>query len=996
MLKAKRHFSWQLTRFAEHPDFKIASNIYTHTALGSKLIHLKSPDPLKAFGLLFRTKSENDKGLPHSLERLCLCGSQNYPIKDPFSKMGSRSLNSYMNSWTGSDFTMFPFSTQNTKDFSNLLNLYLDSAFFPLLKLSDFKKEIWRIDTNQEKIQFQGNLYGDMKTAANDPDNFLLHFINRFLFEGTSYQYNSGGDFLAIPTMKYEELIDYHKKFYHPSNATFFFYGDLDIQKHINELEEHALNKFTKQEIDSEIKLAPRRQHPLEMTARIPMGWKPIDPNRPSQFSMTFLCNEISKDPYLTFCMGILSSLLLEGPGTPFYKSLLESGLGRNYIAGSGYDTTTKEATFTFGVTGMNDADSRKVENAILKTLQVCMNEEFDLNMIESTLHQIEIRNKEIKPNYGLLLISSMIPYALHGEDPLPPLYINKYINRLREELAQGIPVFQNLIREQLWNNQHKLILTSHLDPKLMKNWLEEEKNNIEKLEIVKEENKEEEEIDEGSLEKVNTQNTEIQALNSLPTLLPTDVGIEVEKIEYAKTHEINGIPLKFILQPTNGITYIRIKFDVIDLPVDLGGLFPLYTELVSKLGTSKYPYETFEKMKELYTISGLNLDPFISCDLNTIDRHTEQLLLEIGSLDHNLHNAFDILSDFLIQPNFNDYERLTSEIQKSTKKRADGLNRDGLAYAISLSASSITSAANSYEKLQTLNHDCNLASLIQNSLSTKKVIDDVIFRLKQIHSFLMQKGRISILIHSSDLSQSAEIIERFELLTNALSIEYPKFNEKIEKITLERFEPFLYQIYFTLPMQVNHVVETYMGTSLLNKDYPALLVLSELMTLNILNHELREKGGAYDAGCRVNPSNGTITIFSHRDPNNLKVYNAFEKSIQAYSSGEFGDNKIDEAKLATFAKVDKPLPAYQKGLAMFINNVTNEMRQSMREQILEVKRDDLIRVNHDYLMKPLEKGLSSRIIFGVEKVEKTVLREAGWIVQRPIEIVSDKLNAES
>lgn len=165
---------------------------------------------------------------------------------------------------------------------------------------------------------------------------------------------------------------------------------------------------------------------------------------------MTFVCNDITEDPYLTFCMEVLSSILMEGPNTPFYLSLLDSGLGRQYVVGAGYDKSTREATFTFGVNDMHENDGRKVESAILSTLKSCMENGIDESLIKSAIHSIEIKHKELKQNNGLLLISSMIPFSLHGQDPLVPLYVNDYVIRLREELAQGMPVFQNIIRTWL------------------------------------------------------------------------------------------------------------------------------------------------------------------------------------------------------------------------------------------------------------------------------------------------------------------------------------------------------------------------------------------------------------------------------------------------------------------------------------------------------------------------------------------------------------------
>lgn len=487
-----------------------------------------------------------------------------------------------------------------------------------------------------------------------------------------------------------------------------------------------------------------------------------------------------------------------------------------------------------------------------------------------------------------------------------------------------------------------------------------------------------------------NSEDSNLQLLDSLPILQLSDISSEIERVEYARKIMINGIPVKYISQPTNGITYLRIKFDILDIPLHLRQLFPLYAEIAPLLGTLKHSHQLFSDQKDLNFVSNLFLDTFVSSNIISIDSHSEQMVLEMGFIDRNLHNAFDLLTEFLTQIDFKDYERTTSVIQKSAKRRADSLNRNGLIYAISLAESSITSAANSFEKLSVLNHDCYLATLLQNSLSMKKVIDDVIDRFEEIHKFLMQKQRMSILVHTSDLNNATEIDDRLELLINGLSIEFDTFSKNRPNYEIEKFEPFLYQAYLTVPGPLNHVIESYMGVPLMDKSYPSLLVLSELMTHKILRHELCEKSSALDAGCKVDARTGTISFYSNRDPENLKTFNTFEKSMQRVSSENFDEKYIQQAKLSTFSKVDAPIPPHQKGLAMFLNDITNEMRQKMRKDILNVSKEDILRANEDFLIKPLEKGLSSRVVIGNEKIEKTILTEAGWKIHRPLKLVSD------
>ena len=886
MLKLRRSFSWKLLKSEKHPDFNLSSNIYEHEALGSKLVHLESGDPHKAFAVLFRTTPQDDTGAPHCLEHIALCGSQKYPVRDPFMKMLSRSLNSYMNAWTGCDFTMYPFSTQNHKDFSNLLGVYLDCAFFPLIKYHDYRQEAWRTEYNQENLEFKGVVFNEMKGVMSDPSNYLLHKLQNLAYQGSSYQYNSGGDPLAIPELTYEGLKEFHRKFYHPCNATFLAYGDMDPKHLMSQIEEGALNKFQKIDIDTSVKPTPRRDVPFETSIPVAQDAVSIDPLKNNKFAITYVCNDIAEDPYTTFCLGVLSHTLFEGLNSPMYKALLESGLGNSYIPGYGYDASIKDSSFTLGLNGVAEKDTKLIEKTILNTLQNCMSQGIDKQLIESAIHQIEIRHKQVKSNYGLMLISSMIPYALHGTDPLVPLYLNQYVDRLRSELQAGKPVLEDLIKKYLWDNPHKIIARAYPDEKFNENVEKVEKSTLEKIkENLSEEDKQKIIIEAQELAQAQDQK---QNADILPTLKVSDISPEAEKIEFSDQTQVEGVPVYFVEQPTNGLTYLRIKADVKDLPLHLRPLMPLYRSLVNQLGTSKHSHGEFDNLKDLFTVSGISCSKTVSSSLESINQHSEQLLFRVAFLDRNLHNAFDLLTEFFTQLNFKEFEHISFLIQRSVKGRTDNLVNAGVEYGVSLATSSLTPAANSYEKLQTLNHDCSLASQLVSALSMEDILGDVTERLKEIHSYVMHKSLMSMLVHSSDSSLKSDILQRIQMLTNAINLEFPDFSQKPQLLPPEDFSPFVYQAYFTLPMRVNYVVESFIGAHYTNPDYAAMTVLGDMMSLTMLLQEIREKGGAYGAGVQNDPHRGTFSFFSYRDPNNLRTYNAFEKSIQRCLDGDF------------------------------------------------------------------------------------------------------------
>ena len=218
--------------------FDINAYQLEHMNTGARFLHLDSSDMDNVFAVLFRTPPDDHTGKPHILEHLATCGTEKYPIRDPFFNMIKRSLNTYMNAWTGSDFTMYPFSSQNAKDFNNLLSVYLEMSFFPRLNYQDFRQEGHRLEFKEwndptTELEQKGVVYNEMKGAMSSPEDAFVHKINEHLFKKSQYKFNSGGEPKNIPELEYKDLVEFHKKYYHPSNATFLSYGDLDFTKHL-------------------------------------------------------------------------------------------------------------------------------------------------------------------------------------------------------------------------------------------------------------------------------------------------------------------------------------------------------------------------------------------------------------------------------------------------------------------------------------------------------------------------------------------------------------------------------------------------------------------------------------------------------------------------------------------------------------------------------------------------------------------------------------------
>ncbi|OTF83389.1 Presequence protease, mitochondrial-like protein, partial [Euroglyphus maynei] len=342
---------------------------------GAEHLHIARDDSNNVFGVTFRTTPEDSTGVAHILEHLALCGSRRYPVRDPFMKMLTRSLSTFMNAFTGCDYTMYPFSTQNPKDFYNLMSIYLDAVFYPRLRYLDFLQEGWRlehsnVEDDKSPLIFKGVVFNEMKGVFSSPSSIYTRQLINKLFPDNIYRNDSGGDPLDIPDLTYEQLKQFHSRHYHPSNARFFTYGNFPLEKHLE-----AIGKVIEQfDCDESLRQISRisDQHSWVQHQRIKLRCQndPLAPfpDRQTTASVAWMLESL-QDVQENFTLSILCTLLMDGPNSPFYQALIDSGLGSDYSPFSGYNNFTKQSLFSIGLQGI----SKDQCGAVLKAIDMAL-----------------------------------------------------------------------------------------------------------------------------------------------------------------------------------------------------------------------------------------------------------------------------------------------------------------------------------------------------------------------------------------------------------------------------------------------------------------------------------------------------------------------------------------------------------------------------------------------------------------------------------------------
>ena len=507
------------------PLSKVEVQSYIDDKFSTRHIHLESESNEKCFVVAFKTLPSDSSGVAHILEHTVLCGSKKYPVRDPFFMMTRRSLSTFMNAFTASDFTAYPFSTLNDKDFSNLLSVYLDATFFPNLNELDFMQEGHRFDfvendKSKDQIVLKGIVYNEMKGAMSSISSQADQGLNENLFTNHTYGYNSGGDPQDIPKLTYQNLLKFHEKHYHPSNAIFFTYGKIDIPALQNEIQINVLRHFSPSAEKIEVNECKSFRKPKYSLK----NYKPLSNDENNHHVLVSWLLGTSLDPVDKMEAKLIESVLLENSASPLSKALEVTNLGSVPSDMTSFDTYKKQMYFTAGLEGVSANQEMKVEELIVNVFQSLVKDGIPQDLIDSSLHQIEIKLKKISGGfpYGLQLLMSSMPYILHDADVVNSYDLEKSLKSLKYRINKK-GYLENRIKEMFLDNSSRL--TFQLVPD--KDYDQKQDNKIKEFLISKQKS-----LTDKEKEKINKLNTELEIRqnkkddpNILPKVTVSDIG---------------------------------------------------------------------------------------------------------------------------------------------------------------------------------------------------------------------------------------------------------------------------------------------------------------------------------------------------------------------------------------------------------------------------------------------------------------------------------------
>ena len=932
----KIYHGFLLEKIEEINEIHSTAYLFFHEQSGARLLYLKNSDNNKVFNVAFKTPPSNDCGTAHILEHAVLCGSRKYEAKDPFNELAKGSLNTFLNAMTYADKTMYPVASCNEKDFHNLMDVYLDAVFFPKIyeKKEIFQQEGWRYLLQDDGLDITGVVYNEMKGALADPESQLSGVISRSIFGKTTYGFESGGDPKSIPNLTYENFIDFHQTYYHPSNAYFFLYGDMEPMACLHHIHEDYLSRFTISNKLPEIPetICAQKGEIIKETYAV---------SQESEESGTYFAYALKTgkctDPERIMALQILSYILLESNASPLKNVLMDAGICEE--TEGWFDSSTYEMVFSIIA---KNADPEKLESFIhlIETESTrLVNEGLPADLLQSALRKYEFLLRE--EDYGstpkgLIYCARLMKRWLHGEDPLESLRLLKIIEKLKENSRKGY--FEALLSSTFLNNDEKVFIVfspeKGKEEKENEFFLTEMKN---KYATMTETDLAEIKEDAKKLEYFQKHIDSPEILAQIPLLEINEIDEMPKLTAYTKDSLPTGRSLLHVPMESNGIIYTKLFFDATGVPQELIPYTGLLTELLGKLDTEQYSYQQLPTLKN-QIFGGLSFHN-TTFNQNAKDYHTF-LSVKMKLLKEDLHSAFKFLKEVLLHTDFDKIENMKKIIKSAKIKGEYELQNNSHYYAIFYSGSNLFPALHIDELTSGIRYYRFLCD-IDTQLDKEPSV--VIGKLKETAAYIFKQNLLEAAVgcETKDFIQVKEVLTNFELPFAENTPQKYEFNLKNEKVAFTNTSGIVYNI-------------TAFDFRKYNIPYHGKYqVLRTIINLEYLWNQVRVQGGAYGCGCKFMNS-GFSYFYSYRDPNLAETYDVYQKLADEIAEFQADTREMTKYILGTINELDQPktnMDRLNAAINKYYKNISDDTVIKQRQEILQTTAED-IRQCQDLLKK--------------------------------------------
>ncbi len=940
-------------------DYKCKGIYLRHRTTGLEVFHLLNEDPENLFAFCFRTPVSNSKGAPHILEHSVLCGSEKYPLKEPFITAESKSVTTFFNAMTYPDKTCYPAASQIEKQYFYLLDCYADAVFFPSLSKNTFMQEAHRFELDENgKTSIQGVVYNEMKGAFSNFYRSVYGSLTKTMFPGTTYEYESGGDPLEIPSFSYEEYLDFHKTYYSPDNCLFYMCGNIPTEKQLDYIAEYFIPRL-------EAKYNFQGEHPnfsselpvvrpeIRALTKITPDYKRtehfnfIGPKSGPDGNFTGICIYSGKPDMEKY---FLMEALCGSDSAPMTKALKESGLGDDAYCGE--ITEERQGFYTLGMIGVKKGNEEKVHKLIEKTLNQIYKKGLSKDEIEASVMAIDFALREENRYNGpksLELMNKVMDswnYGIHPADQLTPL---QSFAKVKEALKTNPDYFKSLMEKYFINGNGKIYITVEPSEKYL-----EERNRSENLILEKAEKNLDKEKLKSELEKLHKYQETPDSEESLKCLkrlelseLPTDLNIPVPEIK-----TLDGITIQKSIQPTNGIIYLSVYFPVDSLTAEDFIDLPLFSDSLLDLGWKgkKWNQCILEANKIAGDISTDGLtgktrqNPMAKAfqkkyeSQNFIGR--EWVYFKMKILDEKFEEGIDLLSDILTGINFDDKARMKTLIRECVSERKSALVSGGMNFCTKRAKLDDSRESVVQELLYGVTQ-------VKHGIEYKeKDAEKLLGKFEKMYNFIKNSGCLIRILTDEDTMKHAEkllpsFIKKAEL--KPLSPANKVSDADLRKLILP--EDHTQMDVIPAETQVGYAASSFKNSGSNTPEFAAESTLCEWINTHPFWEKLRTVHGCYGASISCDASDQVGVMTTYRDPDPKGSFALFNEALKETAEHQFNLDEAECSIISLYSNFAMPHAPQNQG-ALSCNRLlyaqTQEQVDAAMDLVLKLRPEDL------------------------------------------------------
>lgn len=952
-MNPQAHPAFEFLRSERIESLNIEVAEYRHRNTGAQHVHITADNPENVFLVALRTVPKDSTGVAHILEHTALCGSEKYPVRDPFFMMIRRSLNTFMNAFTSSDWTAYPFASQNKKDFNNLLDVYLDAVFFSRLDELDFAQEGHRVEfaepNNAESpLVYKGVVFNEMKGAMSSVPSTLWHTLCKYLYPTTTYHYNSGGDPESIPDLTHEQLKAFYQTHYHPSNAIFMTYGDTPAVELQATFEEQALARFEPLDVEISVPDEKRYQQPIVVEETYAFNEEGSTDNK-THIILSWLLGKAT-DLEATMEAHLLCSILLDNSASPLQKALETTDLGTSPSPLCGLDDSQRELCFVCGIEGSEADRAEDLEKMVLAVLQDVADNGIPQEQVEASLHQLELQQREIGGDgypYGLQLILTALTSATHRGDSIALLNLDPVLEKLRTNI-QDPNYIKQLARNLLLDNPHRVRLTMTPDAELS---AQKDEAEAERLAAIKGSLNDEEK--QAVIEKADILNKRQQQKDDesvLPKVGLEDIPLEMAYVA-ASEKQKSPLPLTSYAAGTNGLIYQQIILPLPALTDQQLNLLPIYSGCLTELGVGQKDYLATQ-LWQSQICGGIHAYASARGMPDNEQSLSGHLTLSAKGLSRNQSAMTELMQGTLEQVRFDELPRIRELIAQARARSESSVTGSGHSLAMTAASSGTSPGAKlahqwgGMEGIRQIKQlDSHLDSHLENGHQLQgNELSGLAEQLAEIHQLVLTAPREFLVVGEAEkfADYHQAIQQRFTQEANPLfsAFSQPEIHQQVAEL-------------WKTSTQVNFCAKSYPTVPSGHPDAAALTVLGGFLRNGYLHRAIREQGGAYGGGAGQDNNIAAFRFYSYRDPRIDGTLNDFDQSLIWLQDEKHEWSQVEQAILGVISSIDKPGSPAGEAKQTFhaeLYGRTREVRELFRNQVKAVTLADLQRVAACYL----------------------------------------------